>query len=914
MLGTGTGDNSVAANNNNNYQAIGSNPTTAIGGNLSTNTKLLNDVSIIRRQYERERRGHHHHRRRQQHRNHFVNNVAEHKLWPLLPPPPKMNDIDASKAKLLLLLSSLDAMPKFNEQSVHRIIANGNPHRDETNNHAEIRTFTPTDRNSDSVDGHLLNGGVGVAAIENAVRRKRRHIEQDAGGAAAPSLFATADADDDDAVAVIDDNDNVRRLYDEGSGDSDSMSSVTFALPNAEQQKRQAAIENGGNSWFGPQPLAENNAAAATGAQTARYQFDGGDDRMDGLSSDIENVYEHENEQKQQQHRKLDVSNLMVEKVEPLHTTFKMPSNFDNEQSLPLSPPSLHNEHDNSSSNNNPNSPHSTSTNDSNESFELITDSFHESFRSAEENDDDNNENVERGNSDSSNRGEAASNGMRTIIKTTQLPSSLSTSSSSSAAMPSASSKFHFNRTDVNGINANDFILESLLNSSVSVNANESTDRNVTAPPPPGGDDAEDIEDAMLQINDNNDGTVAAAAVADDADLINQQQNHNHNHKPEDNDNDSSALQNDSPAIIIRYDKQPILIGNQQHLVVDAVDSSVPSSGVDEQTTIMSTTTTTSSTGTVRMANIDTNLNRLELNANANTNGIEMNAAGANKMPQPSIETVENGNGNTNNIDALANSYIESSADLKHNEPQYEMLDVVHNKSSIESRDNVHQQQQHQRNMQRILVNVSIGTDSGDGTQNHGIYMLHVSVPAGPNLMPAYFNGNEQNGGGVGVALSPQTAAIHEPPIFIKPMTTQQSNSHAHGNGNLNGKSTEAAALPFECSSEISRLNSIIANLNKTQQHQQHSISSSRSGNESLIATKNQNENQMTMTAAATTVSDYNANDNRINETTTNPTVGTTAAANNNNNNNFCLCNQDIPPILILEGKRFCLHKHTQTQ
>lgn len=37
-------------------------------------------------------------------------------------------------------------------------------------------------------------------------------------------------------------------------------------------------------------------------------------------------------------------------------------------------------------------------------------------------------------------------------------------------------------------------------------------------------------------------------------------------------------------------------------------------------------------------------------------------------------------------------------------------------------------------NMQRILVNVSIATDSGSGTQHHAVYMLHVSVPAGPHF------------------------------------------------------------------------------------------------------------------------------------------------------------------------------------
>lgn len=38
------------------------------------------------------------------------------------------------------------------------------------------------------------------------------------------------------------------------------------------------------------------------------------------------------------------------------------------------------------------------------------------------------------------------------------------------------------------------------------------------------------------------------------------------------------------------------------------------------------------------------------------------------------------------------------------------------------------------KSMQRILVNVSIATDSGSGTQHHAVYMLHVSVPAGPQF------------------------------------------------------------------------------------------------------------------------------------------------------------------------------------
>lgn len=118
-----------------------------------------------------------------------------------------------------------------------------------------------------------------------------------------------------------------------------------------------------------------------------------------------------------------------------------------------------------------------------------------------------------------------------------------------------------------------------------------------------------------------------------------------------------------------------------------------------------------------------------EIDAHMNTNvanSIELNAEMQQKLAQ-SIETNEN----SNSIEAKA-GYIESSSDIKHNEPKFEMLDTEHNKSSLIGGGM-------QRNMQRILVNVSIGTDSGEGTRTHGVYMLHVSVPAGQNLMPSSF-------------------------------------------------------------------------------------------------------------------------------------------------------------------------------
>lgn len=58
--------------------------------------------------------------------------------------------------------------------------------------------------------------------------------------------------------------------------------------------------------------------------------------------------------------------------------------------------------------------------------------------------------------------------------------------------------------------------------------------------------------------------------------------------------------------------------------------------------------------------------------------------------------------------------------------PVYETVDSLTNQTQNSSKMT--------HGPQRILVNVSIGTDTGSGTQNHAIYMLHVSVPAGTDF------------------------------------------------------------------------------------------------------------------------------------------------------------------------------------
>lgn len=741
--------------------------TSSIGGNLA-NTKRSH---FLRRRYRRN----------------LVSNVHEF-AWPTMfdaqinrhnngdtnENPNNNNNnlvISENNHKLSNAPPLTPPMAKFNGQSVQNINANGK--RDEltetfmqSGNDAEMRIFTPTDRNTVNGQSQFAN----IVATEDVKRRQRRNVEDD----------------------------DVKGSTYEGSGSDDVTSTHNYGNDD---------IENGGNSWVNPHPLTVN---------IVRYQFDGSD-TTDGIS-DIES----------QPNRKLDVSNLMLDEIEPDQTTFKVPSKFEN---VPLATGwdgISHQQNRNDMENIPSDSP---VTNEFDESFELITDSFHENSPSTE------NEAVD----DSHQMND---------IRTTQMASDMKS-----------------DRTDVNWEHLNDLVPQALV-------AGNGNDQNM-------------VVDAKIDDTFND----------------------NINHKPDDSD---STLQNDSPALIVQYDKQPTLEIN--HLDTD-------SSGVVEQVTA-------ASEENVRNAN--TNANDI-----FESNTMHSITKPPQKPPQSSENNSIDGNGNielsssssATMTTATATVASEAVVGMKHTEPRYEMLDAAHNES-INARDM-------QQNMQRILVNVSIGTDSGDGTQNHGIYMLHVSVPAGPYLKPAHFDG-----------MPPQTA-FHEPAIFIKPQPNQiaddavapqtlrqsheqsfyqeQKQQHYHhpasdyngsqaGGGGDDGNLRQKSAPLLECNSEISRLNSIIANLNKTMSctnsAPQHSVSSSsssssRNGNESLIATEtdgevttstaridneNQNEYQMTMTTQSsteTTVSDYNANDNRI------------------NNNNFCLCNQDIPPILILEGKRF---------
>lgn len=330
------------------------------------------------------------------------------------------------------------------------------------------------------------------------------------------------------------------------------------------------------------------------------------------------------------------------------------------------------------------------------------------------------------------------------------------------------------------------------------------------------------------------------------------------NHRTDHNLGDSdSNSQNDSPAIIVLFDKQSTLETNNLDIDSTEVDAHEFNSK-DQQD--------------------DINVND-STNVNTNPDAIEFFSLNSNK------ETTEIDKQTTYSNEISIEKDVETLSGIKHLEPRYEMFDVTRN-DSIKAEDVA-------QVLQRISVNISIGTDSGDGTQNHGIYMLHVSVPAEHYLKPTYFSSD-----------SPQTA-VHEPPIVLKPASNQLLNDNAkvtqapkdlgynveRDSVGMTSIARKSAELLLEYSQEISRLNSIIEYLNDTKRLENVSANKKQSSNfftqsdDSLLVTKKDEkaENEY----ITETKPHYNGNDNHI------------------NSNNFGLCNQDIPPILILEGKRF---------
>lgn len=90
----------------------------------------------------------------------------------------------------------------------------------------------------------------------------------------------------------------------------------------------------------------------------------------------------------------------------------------------------------------------------------------------------------------------------------------------------------------------------------------------------------------------------------------------------------------------------------------------------------------------------------------------------------------------------------------------------VHDINSIDRNDLMHDAQP----SKRILVNVSIATDNGSGTENHAVYTLHVSVPAGPDFQPKTLNVGPDSVKGTSKQYAPILDTSHACPMEPPPV------------------------------------------------------------------------------------------------------------------------------------------------
>lgn len=150
--------------------------------------------------------------------------------------------------------------------------------------------------------------------------------------------------------------------------------------------------------------------------------------------------------------------------------------------------------------------------------------------------------------------------------------------------------------------------------------------------------------------------------------------------------------------------------------------------------------------------------------------------------------------------------------------------------------------------MQRILVNVSIATDSGQGTQHHAVYMLHVSVPAGPQF-------NFDNSEMVENKTAP-TGNVEQKQVPLDSLVDDSS-----------CLPPEPPPVPPSCPCDCQSLKIEVENVTDDQETTESSVSS---------------------TYKSTTMSEF------ANKTTASASVDPSLA---------CLYSQDVPTILILEGE-----------
>lgn len=330
----------------------------------------------------------------------------------------------------------------------------------------------------------------------------------------------------------------------------------------------------------------------------------------------------------------------------------------------------------------------------------------------------------------------------------------------------------------------------------------------------------------------------------------------------DDKHSENMLLQNDSPVIVVQYEQQPAM---------DVINLETENDNSLEQIALIKATTTMDHENSSTKHRHHNNVVILDAIADDNESSSKINKI--NNTTNETIKQTESkvlesthkpqeGENHINNNNKYE-GYVEAPM-LKQHEPSYEMLDVTHNSSN--------KMHNLRAGLQRILVNVSIATDNGDGTPNHGVYTLHVSVPAGSEFIP--LNSPQQ-----------QQFIQSMPTVALTPPYQDHQDDGSDGEDSNVGVGFKmldimpslnlSSSMPsYNCSNEIFHLNSIIANLNKT-----------------INNLSNEQKGMDDTESKTTAFEEYQTQANIIHQ------------IDDDDDSSNSICRQDIPPILILEGK-----------
>lgn len=237
---------------------------------------------------------------------------------------------------------------------------------------------------------------------------------------------------------------------------------------------------------------------------------------------------------------------------------------------------------------------------------------------------------------------------------------------------------------------------------------------------------------------------------------------------------------------------------------------------------------------------------------------------------------------NMTHLHSLLSNYNNSNdinAFVKDSQPQFRMVDNLTNATDDGNTQDAY-------TTQRILVNVSIATDSGTGTKHHGVYTIHVTVPIESMKMvdnPSVITSNN-NG---------HTAA----PIQMIKIPTHSNQPNECDNEQLDKeKPPQIPPRPpiLSCNNE----NDDIDYIQKKKFIDDSIESSSILQNDGNLVIINESIISTMKIDTSTSSSPINSNTN----------IGNNSMMNTNAEN--CLNSYEIPPILILEGETIICSAH----